>query len=104
MTKLAAELIGTMLLVTLGDGVVANVVLNKSKGQNSGWIVVATGWGMAVALAVYSVGWISGGHPNPRLARWVGAPRPFSLCEESGFSLAPNISPPSAPPGELPCG
>jgi glycerol uptake facilitator protein len=60
-----AELIGTALLVTLGDGVVANVVLSKSKAQNAGWIVVATGWGLAVALAAYCVGTFSGAHLNP---------------------------------------
>ena len=65
MSKLLAELLGTMILIILGDGVVANVVLNKSKGQNSGWIVITTGWGLAVATAVYAVGWISGAHINP---------------------------------------
>ena len=59
------ELIGTMLLVLLGDGVVANVQLEKSKGQNSGWIVIAAGWGFAVAVGVYVAGWASGGHLNP---------------------------------------
>ena len=65
MTHFTAELIGTALLIVLGDGVVANVLLNKSKGQNAGWIVVATGWGLAVALAVYCVGTFSGAHLNP---------------------------------------
>jgi len=60
-----AELLGTMILVLLGDGVVANVLLKKSKGENSGWIVIATGWGFAVAMAVYVAGWISGAHINP---------------------------------------
>ncbi|MBN2474173.1 MAG: aquaporin family protein [Pirellulales bacterium] len=59
------ELIGTMVLVLLGDGVVANVSLVKSKGYESGWIVVAAGWGFAVAVAVYVSGWASGGHINP---------------------------------------
>ena len=54
-----------MLLVIFGDGVVANVVLNRTKGHDSGWIVIATGWGLAVAISVYSVGWISGAHINP---------------------------------------
>jgi glycerol uptake facilitator protein len=45
MSKLLAELLGTMILIILGDGVVA--MLNKSKGQNSGWIVITTGWGLA---------------------------------------------------------
>jgi glycerol uptake facilitator protein len=60
-----AELIGTMLLIIFGDGVVANVVLNKTKGQNSGWIVIATGWGLAVAVGVYAAGPISGAFINP---------------------------------------
>ena len=59
------ELIGTMLLIIFGDGVVANVVLNKTKGENSGWMVIATGWGMAIAVAVYASGPISGAHLNP---------------------------------------
>lgn len=65
MNILIGELIGTMVLVLLGDGVVANVNLERSKGQNSGWIVVAAGWGFAVAIAVYIAGWASGGHINP---------------------------------------
>ncbi len=60
-----AELIGTMILIILGDGVVANVVLTKTKGNNAGWIVIATGWGLAVAIAVYCVNRISGAHINP---------------------------------------
>jgi glycerol uptake facilitator protein len=59
------ELIGTMILVLLGNGVVANVLLNRSKGQNSGWIVISAGWGFAVGIAVYITGWASGGHFNP---------------------------------------
>jgi len=59
------ELIGTMLLIIFGDGVVANVVLSKNKGQNSGWIVITTGWAMAVAVGVYASGPISGGFINP---------------------------------------
>src|SRR3981081_1633611 len=57
--------IGTMLLIIFGDGVVANVVLNKTKGQNSGWIVIATGWGFAVAVGVYASAGISGPHSTP---------------------------------------
>ncbi|WP_029914225.1 MIP/aquaporin family protein [Pelobacter seleniigenes] len=59
------ELFGTAILIVLGCGVVANVVLEDSKGQNSGWIVITAGWGFAVAIAVYVVGWISGAHINP---------------------------------------
>lgn len=60
-----SEVIGTAILILLGDGVVAAVLLAKSKAQNSGWIVITFGWGMAVAMAVYSVGRFSGAHLNP---------------------------------------
>ena len=59
------KLIGTILLIILGDGVVANVVLSKTKGQNSGWIVIASGWGFAVAVGAYASWPISGAHLNP---------------------------------------
>jgi glycerol uptake facilitator protein len=62
---LLGEVIGTMILILLGDGVVANVVLNKNKGYNSGWIVITTGWGLAVFVAVFVAGQISGAHINP---------------------------------------
>lgn len=65
MSPFLAELLGTMLLIILGDGVVANVVLNKTKGQNSGWIVITAGWAFAVTVAVYAVGTFSGAHLNP---------------------------------------
>src|SRR5687767_15547871 len=65
MQNFEAELLGTMLLVLLGDGVVANVVLSRTKGQNSGWIVITVGWGVAVAMAAYAVGRLSGAHLNP---------------------------------------
>ena len=65
MSVFTAELVGTALLVLLGDGVVAGVLLTKSKGEKSGWLVITTGWGLAVALAVYTVGRISGAHINP---------------------------------------
>jgi glycerol uptake facilitator protein len=65
MPPFAAEVLGTMILIILGDGVVANHLLSKSKGEGSGWIVITTGWGLAVAVAVYCVGRISGAHINP---------------------------------------
>lgn len=59
------EFLGTLILVLLGDGVVANVSLNKSKAKDAGWIVVTTAWGLAVAIAAYITGWVSGAHLNP---------------------------------------
>jgi glycerol uptake facilitator protein len=60
-----AETIGTALLILLGDGVVAAVLLNHSKAQNGGWIVITWGWAMAVMIAVFSVAQFSGAHLNP---------------------------------------
>jgi glycerol uptake facilitator protein len=60
-----AEVIGTALLILLGNGVVAGVLLNHSKAQNGGWIVITWGWGLAVMTAVFAVGQFSGAHLNP---------------------------------------
>ena len=66
MQILIAETIGTMLLILLGDGVVANVLLGKTKGNNSGWIVITTAWAFAVFVGAYSaVAMGSGAHLNP---------------------------------------
>jgi glycerol uptake facilitator protein len=83
-----AEAVGTMLLITLGDGVVANVLLNKSKGQGSGWIVIATGWGLAVAMAVYAVGRISGAHLNPAVTVGLASIGAFEWTHVPGYVLA----------------
>lgn len=64
MSTFLAELIGTALLILLGDGVVANCVLNKTKGQNGGWMVITMGWAMAVFVGVFAVGAYSGAHLN----------------------------------------
>ena len=65
MSPILAELFGTAILIVLGDGVVANVVLHRTKGHNSGWIVITAGWALAVTIAVYCVNAISGAHLNP---------------------------------------
>jgi glycerol uptake facilitator protein len=70
-----AEFIGTMILIILGDGVVAGVLLRNSKAENSGWIVITFGWGMAVAIAVYCVWAISGAHINPAVTIGSALPR-----------------------------
>jgi glycerol uptake facilitator protein len=65
MTAFMGEVVGTAILITLGDGVVANVVLNQSKGHNSGWIVITFGWAIAVFTGVYVSAAASGAHLNP---------------------------------------
>jgi glycerol uptake facilitator protein len=68
-----AEVIGTAILILLGNGVVACVLLNLSKGQNSGWIVITFGWGMGVMAGAFAVGQFSGAHLNPAvtLGFWI---------------------------------
>jgi glycerol uptake facilitator protein len=80
-----AEFIGTALLVLLGNGVVANVVLPKTKGSGSGWIVITFGWGMAVFVAVWCVGPISGAHLNPAVTVGLALAEKFSLEQVPGF-------------------
>lgn len=62
-----AELVGTLLLILLGDGVVANVILKKSKGYGSGWMVITSGWAFAVVIPALIFGSYSGAHFNPAL-------------------------------------
>jgi glycerol uptake facilitator protein len=86
--KYLAEVVGTMLLIILGDGVVANVSLAKSKAQNGGWIVVVFGWGMAVAMAVYAVGRISGAHINPAVTIGLAGIGAFPWVDVPGYVIA----------------
>jgi len=86
-----AEAVGTMMLVLLGDGVVANVVLERTKGQNSGWIVITTGWGIAVAIAVYAVGRISGAHINPAVTIALATIGSFPWRHVPGYIAAQTI-------------
>lgn len=67
MTPFFAELIGTMILILLGNGVVANVVLKRTKGNGTGWMVITTGWGLAVFAAVVVAAPYSGAHLNPAI-------------------------------------
>jgi glycerol uptake facilitator protein len=88
MQNLLAEAIGTMLLVLLGDGVVANVVLKGTKGENSGWVVITLGWGVAVAMAVYAVGRISGAHLNPAVTIALATIGSFAWADVPGYLAA----------------
>ncbi|TCW34766.1 glycerol uptake facilitator protein [Laceyella sacchari] len=67
MSHFTAELLGTMMLILLGNGVVAGVVLQRSKAYQAGWVVITLGWGLAVMIAAYMVGHISGAYLNPAL-------------------------------------
>ncbi len=91
MTTFVAELIGTMLLIILGDGVVANVLLSKSKGQNAGWIVITTGWAIAVFVGVYAVGAYSGAHINPAVTVGLAAAGEFPWADVPLYIVAQMI-------------
>ncbi|MBL9201395.1 MAG: aquaporin family protein [Opitutaceae bacterium] len=91
MTPFVAEVLGTAILITLGDGVVANVVLNRTKGNNSGWIVITTGWAMAVTLAVYCVNSFSGAHLNPAVTIGLASIGKFSWALVPGYLAAQMI-------------
>src|SRR5258708_24590043 len=86
-----AEFIGTMLLVVLGDGVVANVLLTRSKGQNSGWMVITTGWALGVAVGGFIVGGVLGAHLHPTPGFGFAAPWAFS-CEFLAGDIAAPIA------------
>lgn len=88
MSPYLGEFVGTALLVLFGDGVVAGVVLNKSKAQNGGWIVITTGWGLAVAIAVYTVGTISGAHINPAVTIGLAVAGKFAWAQAGGYIAA----------------
>jgi len=66
--KFVAEILSTMILILLGDGVVAGVLLAKSKAMGAGWIVITFGWGMAVFSGVAVAGAVSGAHMNPAVS------------------------------------
>ncbi len=88
MNEYTAEFVGTMLLVLLGNGVVANVVLKGTKGHNGGWIVITLGWGLAVFVGVAVAGPISGAHINPAVTIGLAAAGLFEWGKVAGFILS----------------
>ncbi|WP_139487998.1 MIP/aquaporin family protein [Brevibacillus dissolubilis] len=88
MSAFWGELIGTMILIILGGGVCAGVSLKKSFAAGSDWMVITMGWGLAVAVAAYSVGGISGAHLNPALTIGLAFKGDFAWASVPGYILA----------------
>ncbi len=88
MSPYLAEFLGTMLLILLGNGVVAGVLLKDSKAENAGYLVIVLGWGLAVALSIYAVGRISGAHLNPAITLALFVNGDFPANQVIGYMLA----------------
>lgn len=83
MAMYLAEFVGTAIMILFGSGVVANVSLKGSKGKDAGWNVITTAWGLAVAVAAYITGWVSGAHLNPAVSI------AFAIKGDLAWSLLP---------------
>jgi glycerol uptake facilitator protein len=88
MDALIGEFIGTALLILLGDGVVANVVLKGTKGHGAGWIVITFGWAMAVFVGVVVAAKASGAHLNPAVTIGLAAAGNFEWQLVAGYVVA----------------
>lgn len=88
MSEFTAELIGTMLLILLGNGVVANVVLKGTKGHSGGWMVITTGWALAVFVGVVIATPYSGAHLNPAVTIGLAIAGKFSWGKVGLFIAA----------------
>lgn len=88
MTPFVSEILGTTLLITLGTGVVANVVLTKTKGFNSGWIVISFGWAIAVFVGVFASAASSGAHLNPAVTLALAIAGKFEWGKVPSYLLA----------------
>jgi glycerol uptake facilitator protein len=86
-----AEIIGTALLILLGDGVVANVVLKGTKGEKSGWIVITFGWAMGVFIGVFTIAAVSGAHINPAVTLALAVAGKFSWSKVPAYIIAQMI-------------
>src|SRR5882672_4002026 len=88
MNVFLAELIGTAILILLGNGVVANVVLARTKGHGSGWIVITAGWGFAVFIGAFCAAPYSGAHLNPAVTVAMAVAGKLPSDQVAGFLLA----------------
>ncbi|GGW33934.1 MIP/aquaporin family protein [Arenibacter certesii] len=88
MTPFIAEVIGTFFLILLGGGVVANVVLEKTKSNDHGWMVITTAWGLAVFVGVVVAAPYSGAHLNPAVSIGLAVAGKFSWSLVPSYTLA----------------
>ncbi len=88
MSPIAAEFIGTLLLVLFGNGVVANVVLSRTKGNSSGWIVITAGWALGVFIGVFCSESFSGAHLNPAVTLSMATAGSFAWSNVAGYVSA----------------
>jgi len=88
MTNYTAEFFGTLLLILLGNGVVAGVILKGTKSEQAGWLTIVAGWGIAVTMAIYAVGAISGAHLNPAITIALAVFGKFPWTEVTGYIVA----------------
>lgn len=88
MTPYLAEFFGTLVLIVLGEGVVAGAVLKNTKSENPGWFTIVVAWGLAVMLAVYAVGRISNAHLNPAITLALYVAGDFPAGQVPGYILA----------------
>lgn len=88
MSPYTAEFFGTLLLVLLGDSVVAGALLKGSKSENSGWLVIVLAWGLAVTMSIYAVGKVSGAHLNPAVTIALAYSGSFPWNKVAGYCLA----------------
>lgn len=91
MTAFIGEIVGTALLITLGDGVVANVILNKTKGNSGGLIAITFGWAIAVFVGVYASAASSGAHLNPAVTLALASIGDFEWSLVPSYILAQMI-------------
>jgi len=88
MSPYLAEFIGTALLVLFGNGVVANVVLARTKGNNGGWIVITAGWGLAVFIGAFCSAPFSGAHLNPAVTVAMAIAGKLETAKVAGYIVA----------------
>src|SRR5574340_822703 len=91
MNEFVAEILGTMLLMLMGGGVVANVVLKGTKGNNSGWIVITTGWALGAFIGGVVAGPYSGAHLNPAVSIALAMAGKFPWSEVPAYIVAQTL-------------